>query len=702
MKEISLFDNIKKTTHPTKLTVDTFIKYVKEGKWRDEVESVREKLKTATNKDERGRAKSSLPNATMSGYFEKRGAKNLVKHSGYILIDIDDIQDSIDSVFKQLKKDPYSYAIFKSVSGNGLGVVVKIDPDKHEEAFKALEAYYSFRYYIEVDTACKDVSRTRYVSYDPDTYINKKAEEFRQYIPDKEETKSFDKVDNASLSGEVQRAVDYVLEKDIDITDNYTKWLTVALSLSSSLGEDGREFFHQFSSLNSEYDEKVADLKYDNCLQTGNGSVTIGSLFHLLSEVGFQVDPSINGKGNGIKKVIDYLNQTYDIRYNEISNVIECRLKETDDSYEPINIDDIYVKLKLKNYKVTLIDLKSVVRSEEVIQKYNPVREYFEGLDWNDGNNIEELAAHFKTDDNERFLTQLRKMLVRSIACALEPDTFNKHCLVLHSTGQNVGKTSFWRWLCPAEFRQRYYFEGHLDPQSKDSIMYLGSSFFINLDELASIGKAGINHLKAMLTANGTMIRLPFQPQPQWIQRIATFVGSTNDDDFLIDINNVRWVVIRVDDIDFDYSELDVNQIWAEAYEEYKCGFDYTLSREEIEQNETIADEFKSISTEQELIMKYFEISSKEDGGVFVQNADIASMLQDLNPSIRVNIKYIASEMKKAKFFKYKTKGKWGYWVKFTDDYREDYENRIGSRALQFEKEAGVSENKSIKINSPF
>jgi predicted P-loop ATPase len=234
----------------------------------------------------------------------------------------------------------------------------------------------------------------------------------------------------------------------------------------------------------------------------------------------------------------------------------------------------------------------------------------------------------------------------------------------------------------------RYYFEGHLDPQNKDSVMYLSSSFFINLDELASIGRAGINHLKAMLTANGTNIRLPFQPQPEWVSRIATFVGSTNDDDFLIDVNNVRWVVIRVDDIDFDYSQnIDINQIWAEAYALYMDGFDYVLSKDEISENEDVANSYKSVNIEEELMRKYFLPSTREDGGTLYRNADIAAMLQELNSSIRITTKYISSEMKKAGFTRIKTMGVQGYYLKTTGEYKEDYENRSGSRAYNMSDE---------------
>jgi hypothetical protein len=672
---ISLFDNIKKTDHPTRLTVDELLKYIKAGRWEKQVEEVRDALSYADTKEERGKIKGTLPNATVSGYFEKRGAKNLVEHSGFILIDIDNLNGQTDNIFNIVKKDAFTYGVFKSVSNTGLGVVIRINPDKHTETFKAIEAYYQFKYNLEVDKACKDVSRTRYVSYDPKTYINKKAETFTNFLAPSTEEKKYAKLDSSVILNSIEAAYEYCKAQEIDITSGYNNWLITALSLSSALGEDGRELFHKFSELNKSYSSEECEEKYSNCMETANGSVTIGSLFYILKEAGVPVNTSAVNKANDIKLVIDYLNNNFDIRYDSITNVIESSPKGEED-YKTINIDDLYIRLKLLNFKITLIDLKSIVRSEEVLINYNPVAEYFNNLEWDGGNHIEELAMHFKTDNDERWENQLRKMLVRSIACSLEGNTFNKHCIVLHSDKQNLGKTTFWRWLCPEPFRTRHYFEGHLDPQSKDSIMYLGSSFMINLDELASIGKAGINHLKAMLTANGTMIRLPFQPQPEWVNRIANFVGSTNDNDFLIDVNNVRWIIVRVEDIDFDYSaNLDVNQIWAEAMELYKDGFDYVLNTEEISENEEMANAYKAISTEQELIMKYFEPADKKDG-FFIQNADIATTLRDLNQSLNIQIKYISNEMKKAGFVRCKTMGKWGYWVKFTEDYREDYSNK--------------------------
>lgn len=688
MSDISLFDNIKTSTQPTKLSLDSFLKYIKDGKWGDRVNDVREALKKASTSDEKGKIKGSLPNATISGYFDKRGNNHLVSHSGFILIDIDDLGDSINDTIKVLRDDPYTYALFKSVSGNGLGVVIKIDPEKHLQSFKSLEHYYSFNYNLRVDPACKDVARTRFVSHDPDTYINKKALEFDLLINDEgKSVKKYNDIKGDVLKKEAERAVKFLEDNTINITDGYENWFTVAMALATSLKEDGRDLFHRISALSPQYDSVLCGQKYDNCLNSGTGSITIGSFFHMLKDHGFTPDSRGMNRNNNLLTVIDQINAGFEIRYNEISNVIESRQRGTDAQFDALDFDSLYIDLKAGGFSIVKEDLKSLVRSDRIAVRYNPIREYFEGLNWDGNSHIDELSAYFKTDNDERWAVQFKKMLVRSIACALEEDTFNKHCLVLHSTAQNLGKTTFWRWLCPEPFRRRYYFEGNIDPQNKDSMMYLSSSFFINLDELASVGKAGINHLKAMLTMNGTNIRLPFAPQVSWVSRIANFVGSTNDDDFLTDISNVRWVVIMVDDIDFDYSkEINLNQVWAEAYELYRDGYDYNLTREEIADNEEVANRYKSTNVEQDLIRKYFKPSSSDDNGIFVRNSDIIGMLQELNPSIRVSTRYISNEAKRAGLRKVTKRGVNGYWVELTEDYHEDKGNISGLFSDRVEK----------------
>ena len=77
-----------------------------------------------------------------------------------------------EGIKTMLSADPYVYACFTSVSGTGLCVLFKIDPDRHLDAFNAIADYLIKKYQIIIDPSGKDVSRPRYVSWDPYIHIN--------------------------------------------------------------------------------------------------------------------------------------------------------------------------------------------------------------------------------------------------------------------------------------------------------------------------------------------------------------------------------------------------------------------------------------------------------------------------------------------------------------------------------------------------
>ncbi|QIX62284.1 hypothetical protein HER32_14295 [Hymenobacter sp. BT18] len=154
---------------------------IRSGRWLAQVGDVR----GTTTKAERAAAKERLPSATVSGTFSRRGKEGLLEHSGLIALDIDatpnpGLVPAIDR--KRIEADCYTYACFVSASGAGLCVLVKIPPTHHEDSFRALERYYKDALALTIDTACKDVSRTRYVSYDPSLFINEQSEVFDEVL----------------------------------------------------------------------------------------------------------------------------------------------------------------------------------------------------------------------------------------------------------------------------------------------------------------------------------------------------------------------------------------------------------------------------------------------------------------------------------------------------------------------------------------
>ena len=135
-------------------------------------------LRNITDKTQNRKYKAeNFPYATFSGIFETRRESSLIKHSGLIAIDFDHL-DAIEETKLQLLKDPYfeTELLFISPNGNGLKWIITIDIQKlsHVEYFQAIFNYIKETYTIEIDKACKDVSRATFLSYDPSAFIHPK------------------------------------------------------------------------------------------------------------------------------------------------------------------------------------------------------------------------------------------------------------------------------------------------------------------------------------------------------------------------------------------------------------------------------------------------------------------------------------------------------------------------------------------------
>jgi predicted P-loop ATPase len=205
--------------------------------------------------------------------------------------------------------------------------------------------------------------------------------------------------------------------------------------------------------------------------------------------------------------------------------------------------------------------------------------------------------------EQERFNEHFKKMIVRTVACALGKN-FNKQAFIFMGKQSN-GKTTFCRWLCPHTL-QNYYTENM--GTDKDAHITLCENFIINLDELANFHKTEINSFKSMLSKHAVKIRHPYERKASKKLRRASFVGSTNRDEFLTDeTGSVRWLCFTVENFDFKYKDdIDINEVWSQGYQLFLKGFDYQLTQAEIEENEKINSSHQVNTIELELLQKYF------------------------------------------------------------------------------------------------
>lgn len=309
-------------------------------------------------------------------------------------------------------------------------------------------------------------------------------------------------------------------------------------------------------------------------------------------------------------RTLKYLNAKYSLRFNTIS--LEFEIKRTSDKkWSDLNLNSLFIELAQSGIDIPVNKLEILVRSH-LIDQYNPISEYFESLEqWDGENHIKKLCTYVKTNDDNAFLYHMEKWFTRAVLCALEKEKINKHCLVLANTIQNSGKSTYLRFFIPRKLMNYLSEDIGLD---KDSRIKLCKNLIINLDELSILAKADINSLKAFISKTHINERLPYARKAEYLERICSFVGSTNKTDFLTDESgSVRWIIFEViEKINFNYSkEIDIDKVWSQAYfNAYKReGFNPELTLADISENEKRNERFTQMTLEQEMINKFYEPS---------------------------------------------------------------------------------------------
>ena len=309
-------------------------------------------------------------------------------------------------------------------------------------------------------------------------------------------------------------------------------------------------------------------------------------------------------------RTLKYLNAKYSLRFNTIS--LEFEIKRTSDKkWSDLNLNSLFIELAQSGIDIPVNKLEILVRSH-LIDQYNPISEYFESLEqWDGEDHIKNLCSYVKTNNDNAFLYHMEKWFTRAVLCALEKEKINKHCLVLANTIQNSGKSTYLRFFIPRKLMNYLSEDIGLD---KDSRIKLCKNLIINLDELSILAKADINSLKAFISKTHINERLPYARKAEYLERICSFVGSTNKTDFLTDESgSVRWIIFEViEKINFNYSmEIDIDKVWSQAYFNAfkRKGFNPELTLADISENEKRNERFTQMTLEQEMINKFYEPS---------------------------------------------------------------------------------------------
>ncbi len=322
-----------------------------------------------------------------------------------------------------------------------------------------------------------------------------------------------------------------------------------------------------------------------------------------------------------IDEIGEYLKSICELRYNVVKNEIEYKLKSGG------GWQDCDERAALR-FEAELLRAghKGVARTLAVylanVPEYDPIEDYLKNLSkWDGVDHIGALCKYVEMPEKRRawFEIMLKKHLVRMLACATGKSDFNKQIFTFVS-GQNDGKTSLIRFLCPDPWKA--YFSEEIDFESKDGLIALARNVFLVLDELRGMSRADINKIKSMTSKDHVKARLPFDRRETRLRRHASFWASTNNSEFLTDeTGSVRWSVHEITGIRHDnggkagYNQnIDINKVYAQAYHLLNDpNFQYNLTTDEIKKSESFNQAHTKNSSEFEAIVLHFEPGEKSD-----------------------------------------------------------------------------------------
>ena len=125
-----------------------------------------------------------------------------------------------------------------------------------------------------IDKSCSDISRKRFVAYDPDPFVNLNAKTYtrlqnsRASSPARAQSphdKKGKPSSSADVAVEVARIISAICTDRIDITGPYGQWFEIGCALANEFGEPGRDMFHAVSQF-GDYDPEQTNHKFGGAL----------------------------------------------------------------------------------------------------------------------------------------------------------------------------------------------------------------------------------------------------------------------------------------------------------------------------------------------------------------------------------------------------------------------------------------------------
>ena len=295
-----------------------------------------------------------------------------------------------------------------------------------------------------------------------------------------------------------------------------------------------------------------------------------------------------------IENLANYLNmKKYRIWYNIIKHSIEYSgFHGYSEEHLPETAPTIiYNELQTEFEKCSIDKIATMLLVIASGHKVNPILDMIKSAKWDGKDRIEEIYNIFGISKEDKLSREIIKKWLMQAVCGLFNNgkhPFSLDLILVFKGKQGIGKTRFFEHLA---MLPQYFGEGVcIDPRNKDSIIQATSNWICELGEIGSTLKKDMDSVKAMLTKANDEYRLPYGRTTLKFPRMTSFVGTVNDDKFLIDqTGNRRFATVPIsDDVHIDYNTqirpFNSLQLWAQVYR---------IVQEEIAKGETIASCFR-------------------------------------------------------------------------------------------------------------
>ena len=339
-----------------------------------------------------------------------------------------------------------------------------------------------------------------------------------------------------------------------------------------------------------------------------------------------------------MQEVTAFLTSRYRFRFNvlteetevaEVANITNIENNLPDAHLRYAKVDERWMNTLSMEAIETGIDcwdrdIQRFVRSRR-ISEYHPFTAYFERLpEWDGTDRVSALARRVSDDPVwvngfHRWMLGLSAqwMQFRSDANnanrANSINRANSVAPLLVSSRQGLGKSTFCRLLMP-DVLKAYYTESYDLGSPASAEAKLAACGLINLDEFDKLSASKMPLLKNLMQASALNIRKAYKRSASALPRIASFIGTSNREDLLVDrTGSRRFLCVSLEHAIDCVTPVEHEQLYAQLKAELLSGERSWFNKEEeqaIQQHNAL---FYKHIPEEEVFRLCFRFATEAD-----------------------------------------------------------------------------------------